>query len=327
MSVFTRIEKGELAAFLAPYPVGSLVSFSGIESGIENTNYFVTAERGEYVLTIFETVDPKDLPFFLDLTAFLAEHAIPCAHPLRNTSNQYVAALQGKPAALVVRLYGSSVVLPTPAQCGAIGHVLGALHLAGRQFDMRRDNPRGPHWWRQTAEKLINHLAAEDEVRLREELRFQALYRFADLPRGIIHADLFRDNALFDGDRLTGVIDFYYACSDTWLYDLAITVNDWCSQEDGRLDFARVTSLVTAYQQVRPLTHIERGAWPAMLRAAALRFWLSRLHDLHFPRAGELTHTKDPLAFRRILDARREETTRLRALWSPGFGSERTQPR
>ena len=315
MSVFTRIEQGELAAFLLPYPVGSLVSFSGIQSGIENTNYFVTTSSREYVLTIFETVDPADLPFFLDLTAFLAEQGIPCAHPVRNGEGQYIASLQGKPAALVVRLYGSSVTAPTATQCAAIGHTLGTLHQAGGRFGMTRNNPRGPHWWRQTADELKGYLATDDETRLREELRFQALYRFADLPRGIIHADLFRDNALFDGDVLTGVIDFYYACSDTWLYDLAITVNDWCSQEDGHLDFERAAPLVAAYQKTRPLTHIERGAWPTMLRAAALRFWLSRLRDLHFPRAGELTHTKDPLVFRRILDARRDETVRLRTLW------------
>ncbi len=315
MSVFTRIEQNELARFLAHYAAGTLVSFTGIESGIENTNYFVSTDMGEYVLTIFETVSSSDLPFFLDLTAFLAEHAVPCAHPQRNTDGEYVASLHGKPAALVTRLYGVSVMDPGLAQCAAIGQALGSLHKAGSAFRLARPNPRGPQWWRQAAGRLAGHLAAEDETRLREELRFQALYRFADLPRGIIHADLFRDNALFDGERLTGVIDFYYACTDTWLYDLAITVNDWCSFEDGRLDFERAQALVLAYQRNRPLTHMERGAWPAMLRAAALRFWLSRLGDLHFPRPGELTHTKDPLVFRRILDARRSETARLRRLW------------
>lgn len=326
MSVFTRIEHSELAAFLTRYAVGSLVSFSGIESGIENTNYFVTTDRGEYVLTIFETVDRADLPFFLGLTAFLAEHAIPCAHPLRDSEGSYIGSLQGKAAALVVRLFGGSVIDPGVAHCAAIGHTLGSLHKAAAGFGMSRDNPRGPHWWRQAAESLAGKLDPVDADCLREELRFQTLYRFADLPRGVIHADLFRDNALFDGDRIAGVIDFYYACSDTWLYDLAITVNDWCSRENGHLDFARAGSLVDAYQGIRPLTAMERGAWPTMLRAAALRFWLSRLRDLHFPRAGELTHTKDPLVFRRILDARRSETARLRNMWRRSSVNEANRP-
>ncbi len=318
MSVFTRIEETELVAFLNGYAIGTLRSFTGIESGIENTNYFVSTTGGEYVLTLFETVDPHELPFFLDLMAYLAEQGIPCAHPVRPQSGSYIGTLHGKPAALVMRLYGRSVTAPTAAQCAAIGAVLAQLHVAGKGFGRSRPNPRGPHWWRATAERLKGHLDAADSALLAEELRFQGLYRFADLPRGIIHADLFRDNALLDGDRLAGVIDFYYACSDTWLYDLAITVNDWASTETGALDLTRAQALVTAYQSVRPLTSIERGAWPVMLRGAALRFWLSRLTDLHFPRAGELTHTKDPLVFARILRERRRETPRLRALWRPG---------
>ncbi len=316
MSVFTRIEQSELAAFLADYPVGALVSYCGIPSGIENTNYFVTTANGEYVLTLFETVDPADLPFFLDLIAFLAEHDIPCAHPLRNRAGDYLGRLHGKPAALVARLYGGSVLRPNPDQCAAIGRVLAQLHQAAGRFGRLRENPRGPRWWRKTAGALTERLDPDDRARLAEELRYQALYRFADLPRGIIHADLFRDNALFDGERLTGLIDFYYACTDTWLYDLAITVNDWCSEDDGSLDWTRAGPLVAAYQAVRPTTHMEHGAWPTLLRAGALRFWLSRLADQHFPRAGELTHTKDPLVFRRILDARRQEAPRLRTLFS-----------
>lgn len=315
MSVFTTVESAELATFLAQYPVGTLHGFAGIPSGIENTNYFVTTSHGEYVLTLFETVDPADLPFFLNLTAFLAEHAIPCAHPVRTHAGPYVSVLHGKAAALVARLYGTSTMEPTATHCAHIGATLGRLHQAGRHFDGMRENPRGPHWWRQTAASLKERLTPEDATFLHEELRFQGLYRFADLPRGIIHADLFRDNALFDGHTLTGVIDFYYACHDTWLYDLAITVNDWCSHADGSLDFARAQAMVEAYQQMRALTNIERGAWPTMLRAAALRFWLSRLRDALFPRAGELTHTKDPLVFRRILAARRAEAPTLRRLW------------
>ncbi|MHB1566185.1 MAG: homoserine kinase [Acidiferrobacter sp.] len=315
MSVFTAVDKAELETFLVHYPVGRLRTFVGIPTGIENTNYFVHTEQGQYVLTIFETVEPADLPFFLNLTAFLAEHGVPCAHPLPNEAGDYVGRLSAKPAALVQRLAGASVTAPAVAHCQAIGGALGALHVAGARFSPRRANPRGPHWWRETARALHDHLDTDAQACLQEELRFQALYRFADLPRGIIHADLFRDNALFANTALTGLIDFYYACYDTLAYDLAITVNDWCSTDDGRLDEARAAALLHAYQAARPLTSIERGAWPALLRAAALRFWLSRLRDWHFPRAGELTHTKDPLVFRRILDARRQETAVLRGLW------------
>ncbi|MDA8389445.1 MAG: homoserine kinase [Gammaproteobacteria bacterium] len=318
MSVFTRVEKHELSVFLQDYAVGTLQTLTGIPTGIENTNYFVQTDRGEYVLTIFETVDPHELPFFLDLTAFLAEHEVPCAHPVRSLKGDYVGALHGKPAALVQRLYGSSVLDPDVVHCRAIGQALATLHVAAQGFLVQRENPRGPRWWRQTADELAPHLDAADLAYLREELRFQGLYRLADLPRGIIHADLFRDNALFADHTLTGVIDFYYACHDTLAYDLAITVNDWCSRTDGSLDFARAAALTTAYQARRPMTAMERGAWPALLRAAALRFWLSRLRDWHFPRPGELTHTKDPLVFRRILDARRRETAALRGLWSGG---------
>ncbi len=318
MSVFTRVEKHELAVFLRGYAVGGLKSLKGIPTGIENTNYFVTTDCGEYVLTIFETIDPQELPFFLDLTGFLAEHEVPCAHPVHNTGGGYIGTLHGKPAALVERLYGSSVLEPDTGHCRAIGLALAALHEAARDFPVRRENPRGPAWWRQTAEQLSPCLDEADRTYLQEELRFQGLYRLADLPRGIIHADLFRDNALFADHTLTGVIDFYYACHDTLAYDLAITVNDWCSMPDGRLDFARAEALTGAYRERRPLTAMERGAWPALLRAAALRFWLSRLRDWHFPRQGEMTHTKDPLVFRHILDARRRETAQLRALWASG---------
>lgn len=315
MSVFTAVAKAELEAFLARYPVGRLRAFAGIPTGIENTNYFVTTEQGQYVLTIFETVEPADLPFFLNLTAFLAEHRVPCARPLRDEAGHYIGQLHAKPAALVERLAGTSVTVPTVSHCQAIGQTLGALHVAGTHFDRRRDNPRGPHWWRATAGALRDRLDTDAQACLQEELRFQALYRLADLPRGIIHADLFRDNALFAGTTLTGIIDFYYACYDALAYDLAITVNDWCSGEDGQLDHVRAAALLDAYQATRPLTSLERGAWPALLRAGALRFWLSRLYDWHFPRAGELTHTKDPLVFRRILDARRRETSALRGVW------------
>jgi homoserine kinase type II len=315
MSVYTSITADELKKFLTEYNAGELVRFTGIESGIENTNYFVTTTGGEYVLTIFEQHSKEELPFFLDLTAYLAEHDIPCAHPLANNDKKYLGTLKEKPAALVNRLSGAQVGLPAPSQCSAIGQVLARMHLASEGFDQSRPNPRGYTWRKETGDILRKKLSGAERELLDQELENEALFAKQDMPSGIIHADLFRDNALFDGNQLSGVIDFYYACTDRFLYDVAITVNDWCSNGDGTLDSERTSHLLSAYWQVRPVTGREREAWPAMLRAGALRFWLSRLYDMHFPRPGEMTHIKDPDAFRRILTHRANATEESLALW------------
>lgn len=316
MSVYTSITADELKKFLTKYDAGTLVRFTGIESGIENTNYFVTTTGGQYVLTIFEQHTKEELPFFLDLTAYLAEHDIPCAHPLANKSRQYLDNLKDKPAALVNRLDGSAVGLPTPAQCSAVGNVLARMHIATGSFPQPRLNPRGQTWRAITAARLKEKLSAAENKILDSEIAFQSKYDDLKLTSGIIHADLFRDNALFDGDRLCGVIDFYYACSDYYLYDLAVAVNDWCSNGDGTLDQVRASHTVKAYLQARPVVDAEIEAWPLLLRAGALRFWLSRLYDMHFPRPGEMTQIKDPEAFRRILQDRISRGTDTIALWS-----------
>jgi homoserine kinase type II len=301
MSVFTSIDRLELEAFLQNYQVGNLRDFQGIPSGIENTNYFVGTGSGEYVLTLFEKLTAAELPFFLDLMAFLAEHRVPCPHPIPSRTGRYLAELKGKPTALVQRLYGSSIENPAAIHCAAVGRALAQLHQAGAEFAKQRENDHGLPWWKKTAHALTGKLAPEDGELLREELHFQHAYRFSGLPSGVIHADLFRDNALFEGGELRGIIDFYYACTDTLLFDIAVTVNDWCSNGEGELDEARARSLLRAYHAVRALNADEHRAWPVMLRAAASRFWLSRLYDLHFPRAGEITHSKDPRVFKRIL--------------------------
>lgn len=316
MSVYTSITADELRKFLTEYNAGTLVRFTGIESGIENTNYFVTTTDGQFVLTIFEQHTTEELPFFLDLTAYLAEHDIPCAHPLANKSAQYLGSLKDKPAALVNRLDGSAVGLPTPAQCSAIGNVLARMHKASGSFPQPRLNPRGHSWRADTAAALKKKLSAAENEILESEIAFQSKYDDLKLTSGIIHADLFRDNALFDGDRLCGVIDFYYACSDYYIYDLAVAVNDWCSNGDGSLDQVRASHTVKAYLQARPVDETEIEVWPLLLRAGALRFWLSRLYDMHFPRPGEMTHIKDPEAFRRILQDRISRGTDTIALWS-----------
>jgi len=301
MSVYTTINDDDLVNFLANYSAGSLDSFEGIESGIENTNYFVDTDKARYVLTIFEQHTAEELRFFLDLTAFFAEHEIPCAHPRPAKQGVYLTELKNKPAALVDRLAGASVDRPNLAQCAAVGEVLARMHLVGLDFWQERQNDRGPHWWHETGSALNGKLSAKENLLLKSELEFQEKSRGLDIPRGIIHADLFRDNVLFIDDKLSGLIDFYYACTDALLYDVAVTVNDWCCTEQGTLDAVRTRALLEAYAAVRPITANEHQAWPVMLRAGALRFWLSRLYDMHFPRPGEITHTKDPGAFEKIL--------------------------
>lgn len=304
MSVYTRVNEADLSAFLAEYSVGELIDYTGISAGIENTNYFVTTTGGRFVLTLFEQLSAEELPYFLDLMAFLAEHEVPSAHPVADNQGHYLRTLKGKPTALVQRLNGYTVDHPNPAQCAALGSMLGKLHAVGHEFSGHRDNDRGPHWWRETADKLGDHLGPDDRAMLDSELGFQGHFRGSTLPRGVIHADLFRDNALFLDDELTGIIDFYYACNDVLLYDLAVTVNDWCSTSRGALDPDRSAAMLTAYCKQRNVSDDELAAWPLMLRAGALRFWLSRLHDKHFPKEGEITHIKDPEVFRRILEHR-----------------------
>lgn len=304
MSVYTKVTPGRLADWLKRYPVGTLVELRGIAAGIENTNYFVTTDLGRYVLTLFERLPAESLPFYLGLMAHLARHGIPCPAPIVDREQGLWSMLNGKPATLVTRLPGRPVAAPSPAQCAALGAILARMHLAGASFEGRLENPRGPKWWRATAPLVAPFLGEDAQRLLRDELAFQSRYRFQDLPRGPIHADLFRDNVLWEDARLGGLIDFYFAGVDAWLFDVAVVLNDWCVERDGEIDRARAAAMLDAYHAVRPFSALERGAWPALLRAASLRFWLSRLHDFHLPRTGELVHAHDPEHFRRILELR-----------------------
>jgi len=305
LSVYTSVTEAELDAWLKQYSVGALKSLEPIKAGIENTNYFVTTAQGAYVLTLFERLPAAELPFYLDLMAHLARHGIPSPAPIADLADHYLQTLKGKPAALVTRLPGRSIEQPGPAECAELGALLARLHLAGRSYPAYLENPRGPKWWRVATNDLKPHIGKEEATLLESELAFQAQHRFPDLPRGPVHADLFRDNALFQKGRISGVIDFYFAGVDCLLYDIAVCANDWCLDETSGLEKARTDALVAAYDAVRPMTQGERTAWPVMLRAAALRFWLSRLHDFHLPRPGTLVHKHDPGHFRRILECRR----------------------
>ena len=301
MAVFTSVTESELSVWLTHYSLGQLLELQGIASGIENTNYFVTTRNGRFVLTLFEKLSARELPFYLNLMAHLARHGIPCPSPVADLHNHFLGELNGKPACIVSRLSGKSLTKPTAAHCAAVGAMLGQLHSAAQSFTEFMPNPRGTDWRARTAPQVLPFLSPPDAALLQSEVAFHAQHTLATLTQGVIHADLFRDNVLFNGAQVSGLIDFYFACNDSLLYDVAITVNDWCMGEDCRLDQARTQALLRAYHAARPFLPQEYTAWPIALRVAALRFWLSRLYDLHLPRDGELINAHDPEQFKRIL--------------------------
>jgi homoserine kinase type II len=301
MSVFTTVTPDQLSIWLENFDLGNLVDMQGIASGIENTNYFVTTEKGKYVLTLFEKLTLDELPYYLDLMAHLASKGIPCPNPVPDHDHRLFGTLNGKPASIVTRLAGKSVEHPDARQCGLIGEMLAEMHVKGKSYPEKMANPRGRKWWECALPEILPYTKKDEGKLLEEEIRFQSAQHFDALPEGVIHADLFRDNALFDGEKIGGLIDFYFACNDRLLLDVAITVNDWCV-ENHRLEETRTRALLEAYHRVRPLTDEEARAWPILLRTASLRFWVSRLYDYYLPRPGELTHAKDPDHFRSILE-------------------------
>ena len=311
MSVYTNVKRQELEVFLNHYSLGALIDFQGINAGIENTNYFVSTENGKFVLTIFEEIDFDVLPYYLTLMAHLSDHGMPIAHPIADLQGDYVRVLKKKPVAIVRCLEGNNVLAPTSMHCAAVGHALAQIHIVGKSFIGVLKNPRGTIWAQRTANRVLQRLSPEDQQLLKQEIRYRQQQLPSNLPRGVIHADLFRDNVMFVGHALTGIIDFYYACNDYLLYDLAVTVNDWCSLEDGEIDMDLYAALITAYRAEREFHQHEHKVWEYMLRTAALRFWLSRLQDQLFPKDGEITHIKDPRSFKKILQARINHTPDL----------------
>ena len=296
MSVYTTVDSEELAVWLAPLGLPAPSELVGIAAGMQNSNYFVTAGGRRWVLTIFEHLRPRELEFYLALQDYLAARGVPCPRPLASPGGHLWRRLAGKPAALFNCLPGACSEVPTAAQCRTLGETLARLHLAGADFPSPLPNPCGHAWRESTGRALAPLLSANERARLLAELDFQAAQDYSSLPRGIIHADMFRDNVLWQADgQLSGVLDFYFAGEDFLLFDLAVTANDWCA------DAQHLAALLAGYCALRALTPAEAAAWPAQRRAAALRFWLLRLEVRHHPRAGSVVTIKDPDHFGRLL--------------------------
>ncbi|NPT35122.1 homoserine kinase [Paraburkholderia xenovorans] len=317
MAVFTAVTEPQLAEWMRHYDLGDVVEFRGISSGIENSNFFLTTTRGEYVLTIFEKLTAEQLPFYLDLMRHLAAHRVPVPDPMPRENGALFGLLQGKPAAIVTRLEGAPELAPGVEHCIEVGQMLARMHLAGRDYPAYQPNLRSLPWWKETVPTILPFLEGGQRELLSSELAYQEAFfasaDYAALPEGPCHADLFRDNAMFAHAepgtghevRLGGFFDFYFAGCDKWLFDVAVTVNDWCVDlATGKLDAARTEAMLRAYQTVRPFTAEENRHWGDMLRAGAYRFWVSRLYDFHLPRAAELLKPHDPGHFERILRER-----------------------
>jgi homoserine kinase type II len=305
MAVYTEVSDDDLGQFVASYGLGNLLSYKGIAEGVENTNYLIHTDTGPFFLTLYEKrVAPNDLPFFLGLMEHLSNAGINCPTPIRDTQGRILRTLSGRPAALVTFLEGVWIRRPQPKHCLAVGEALAKLHQAGRGFAGTRANALGPPGWRplyerfrSRADEITPGLATTIEQEL-DELE-------ADWPegldQGIIHADLFPDNVFFLGDRLSALIDFYFACNDALSYDVAVTLNAWCFETDHSFNVTKGRALLKGYQSVRPLTGAERDALPLLARGAALRFLLTRAYDWLHTSADALVSPKDPLEYLRRL--------------------------
>ena len=320
MAVYTEVSFDDANNLTQRLELGQVLSLEGCQGGVENTNYFVTTDRGEYVLTLFERLSFSQLPFYLGLMKHLASRSIPAPDPAPDNAGTYLHTLKHKPATVVNRLSGSSVLAPTVAHCAAVGAMLARMHLQALDFELAQPNLRGLVWWNETTPMVLPYLDAEQSALLQSELAYQnhvaQSARYAALPRGPIHADLFRDNVLFDSDtessagdkappRLSGFFDFYFAGVDSWLFDIAVCLNDWCVDlQSGAGNAERTSGFLAAYDSVRKLTAAERALLPAMVRAGALRFWISRLWDFHMPREASMLKAHDPAHFERVLRQR-----------------------
>lgn len=322
MAVFTPIELEEISSWISQdFEIGQATEIRGIHGGIENSNFFLDTllhgKKQEFVLTIFERLTAEQLPYYLELMRYLANQGIPVPKPIENKQGKILFSLKGKPTAIVSKLPGISRLQPEVSHCTLVGMMLAKMHLAGKDFPQVQENLRSLAWWQKTVPLVLPYLELSQKELLTSELKSQEQFfasaEYASLPQGASHCDLFRDNVLFDPksasdsshDQLGGFFDFYFAGTDKWLFDLAVTANDWCLANNKHdLDPALLNALLSAYQSVRPLTENELASWSMMMRAAALRFWISRLWDFYLPRDAQMLTPHDPKHFERILLSR-----------------------
>lgn len=309
MAVFTEVSQAEAQQLLAHLRLGRLQQLEGCASGIENTNYFVTTDQGAFVLTLFERLSAAQLPYYLNLMQHLARKGIPVPAPQADAQGCILHSLQNKPAAVVSRLSGRNQMSPGVVHCQQVGAMLARMHLAGQDYPAKQANLRGIDWWTSTVPLVVAHLSQSARQMIERELTHQQALadtiEWQSLPSGPVHADLFRDNVMFDGEQLQGFFDFYFAGHDSFVFDIAVCLNDWCIDlATGELDEKRAQAFVAAYDAERPLNQAELKALPDALRAAALRFWTSRLWDFYLPRDAAMLQPHDPTHFERILALR-----------------------
>jgi len=307
MSVYTSISPRQVEEFLSHYSLGTLIHYTGIQAGIENTNYAITTTQGEFILTLYESFTAIEISCFLLLLNHLCQNNFPTPQPQIAKAGQTLSSLNSKPVALFNRLPGHSIVTPSILQCAEIGEYLAKLHLCSKQFNFAIQNPKNLAVCQSVYCNIKSQLAINDIALLDSELNFQTTYFAPELPRGIIHADLFKDNVLFEQGGISGTVDFYNACTDYFIFDIAVTCNDWCEQNDS-INQQKLNAFLSGYHKIRPLLDEEIIHLPEFLRLAALRFWLSRLQHQLKPKAGELILLKDPLVFRRLLEYHRANT-------------------
>ena len=302
MSVFTKINKSQLISIIADYDLGKLIEYRGISEGIENSNFKLTTSKGNYILTIFERLDFTTVKFYIQLLSDLHSHNLPIANPITSVENKFVTEFKKKPLALVSFEQGEKILTPTLDECFKTGVTLAKIHLFTSYYEPFIKNPKGYDWITETVKKVSSLLTIKDKELINKF--YNSYNENLELPSGIIHGDLFRDNVLFFGGEINAVIDFYFAGVDYFLFDLSIALNDWAFDEEGNFLKNKELAFLDGYSSVKPLSEVEKINFKNEKVRAALRFWISRLDDLHFPRAGSLVHFHNPKRFQNIFKFR-----------------------